>query len=201
MVLVHVNRLYVITPFLRWIYRKITPRQRVITLCVLFALAMLQSVYREYQGNGYGFFLLWCLPYISYFWAGRMLVERQFRLPQAGLLLGISIFGTALGTQVLSSSTTLNLYFYDNFSVTVPFMSLAVFQLILSTRWLPRFENVAPYTFGIYLLHPFFLDLVTYSGLYGSGAMVWQIPTFALGIFSLSLGASWLLRRMPGTTC
>ena len=38
---------------------------------------------------------------------------------------------------LLSSSRMLNTYFYDYFSLTVPFMSLAAFQLIVDAPRLP----------------------------------------------------------------
>lgn len=191
--------LYLFTPVLRLLYRACSPRQRMGLVVLVFALAMLQSVYRELNDGSYGFFLLWFLPYVGYFLAGRMMFERQLRLPYPALVLLVSIAGTAIGASVLTTPESLNVYFYDAFSLTVPWMSLAVFQLVLNARRLPRLAIVAPLTFGIYLVHPVFLDLAKQSGVYASSSgIAWQIPLASLLVFGLSMGAVCLLRRVPG---
>nr|WP_308217631.1 acyltransferase family protein [Paenalcaligenes niemegkensis] len=193
--------LYLVAPWLRLLYRRTSRRQRFAVLTLVFTLAILQSLHREANSHGYGFFLFWFLPYISYFWAGRMLFDGQLRLAAPVLWLITAVALTAIGTNILSTFETLNLYFYDNFSVTVPLMSLAIFQLLLHTRRLPRLSVIAPLTFGVYLVHPVFLDIATQSGLYGSGSgIVWQAPLIAVLIFILSLAFVGLLRRLPGGT-
>ena len=80
-------------------------------------------------------------------------------------MLAASVAATALGVYLLSSSRMLNTYFYDYFSLTVPFMSLAAFQLIVDAPRLPWLARLAPLTFGVYLIHPVFLDLAQRAGL------------------------------------
>lgn len=188
-------------PFVRQFYRYCSSRQRVIVLVLLFVLAMLLSAYRELQANGYGFFLFWFVPYLSYFWAGRMLIETSLRLSTAMLvvLLLLSMVLTVVGTNMLSTTENLNYYFYDNFSLTVPVMSLAAFYLLLNTRCLPNLSALASYTFGIYLVHPFFLDLAIYGGFYAVNNVIWwQIPLVAIMVFIISVVAVWALRHLPG---
>lgn len=191
--------LYLFTPCLRLLYRASSVRQRLFMVGVVFALAMLQGVYRELSGAGYGFFLVWFLPYVGYFMAGRLMFERQLRLPMPALVLAVSLALTAAGASALTTPEALNVYFYDAFSLTVPWMSLAVFQLLLDARRLPRMRALAPLTFGIYLVHPVFLDIGKQSGLYEPDAgAAWQVPLAAALVFACSAAATGLLRRLPG---
>lgn len=191
--------LYLFAPYIRLLYQRCTPRQRMAALVTIFALAMAQSLHRQVTDGDYGFFLTWFLPYISYFLAGRMMFEGQMRLPAPALVLAGSIAVTALGASELSSPDAIHVYFYDAFSLTVPLMSLAVFQLVLDARRLPRLAMIAPLTFGIYLVHPVFLDIARQTGLYApTSGIVWQTPLATVMVFALSLGLAWALRRLPG---
>ncbi|MGG4775627.1 hypothetical protein E4695_08235 [Alcaligenaceae bacterium 429] len=193
--------LYLFAPYLRLLYQHCTQRQSRYILLFMLVLAMLQSLYRETQGNSYGFFLLWFLPYISYFLAGRMMFERRVVIPYPGWVLAASIAATVVGTTLLSSEDYFSTYFYDTFSLTVPVMSLAVFQLILDRPRLPQLRMLAPFTFGIYLVHPIFLDLAQQTGLYqAQTGIVWQTPLMAFAVFMLSWLLARLLRTLPGGT-
>ena len=161
--------LYLFTPCLRLLYRHSSVRQRLFMTGLMFVLAVLQGVYRELSDEGPGLFLIWFLPYVAYFMAGRLMFERQLRLPMPLLILLVSIALTAAGANVLTTRQALNVYFYDAFSLTVPWMSLAVFQLILEARRLPRLPVLVPLTFGIYLVHPVFLDIAKLTGWYAPG--------------------------------
>lgn len=191
--------LLLVTPFIRQFYRYCSAKQRVWVVVCLFLLAMLQSLYREIQAKDYGFFLFWFIPYLSYFWAGRMLFEakRSFALSGVLMLILLCVGLTAMAVMKLSSTQGLNLYFYDNFSPTIVLMSMALFYLLIKSRHLPRLSVIAPYTFGVYLIHPLFLDIIEASGIYAiQGSMSWQIPLTAAVIFVLSLASIWLLRRL-----
>src|SRR5690606_32628344 len=115
-----------------------------------------------------------------------MIFEGALRVPLPRTLLAASVAATALGVYALSTAGALNLYFYEYFSLTVPFMSLAAFQLILDSR-LPRMADLAPLTFGVYLIHPVFIDIARRTGLYaGRGSDGWSAPLAAATIFALS---------------
>ena len=188
--------LYLLGPVVQRMYRYCSAKQRVVVMVLLFAAAMLQALVRELNASSYGFFLFWCLPYLSYFWAGRVLVDGHVQIPAPLWVLLWAIVLTVIGTYWLSSTEQLVVYFYDNFSLTVPLMSLAVFQLILYKGVRSRFSKLVPYTFGIYLVHPAFLDLATVSGLYRlDHGIVWQVPFISALVVLASLAAVWLLRQ------
>lgn len=89
---------------------------------------------------------------------------------------------------------------HDYFSLTVPFMSLAPFQWIVSSPRLSRLASLAPLTFGIYLIHPLFLDVAHRAGAIGGGHRdAWTVPLLTLAVFALSAASRWRLRRHPAT--
>ena len=166
----------------------------------ILGLAILDALYRRALDAPPGFFLTWFLPYLGYFVAGRMIHAGELRIPRPGLMLAASVAATALGVYLLSSSRMLNTYFYDYFSLTVPFMSLAAFQLIVDAPRLPQLARLAPLTFGVYLIHPVFLDLAQRAGLLRGGhGTAWTLPLLTAAVFALSAASSWLLRRHPAT--
>jgi surface polysaccharide O-acyltransferase-like enzyme len=192
--------LYLFAPYIRLIYARCRPRQRLAAFAAILLISMSDTLYREIMHDGqYGFFLVWFLPYISYFLAGRLMVEGHLRLPYPLLWLAVSVVVTVWGAHSFSDESGLNVYFYDAFGLTVPLMSLAVFQAILNARRLPLLSAVAPLTFGIYLIHPVFLDIAKQMNWYGPAVGTsWKIPLTTAAIFVLSLALAAGLRRVPG---
>src|SRR3546814_8647061 len=101
-------------------------------------------------------------------------------------MLLASVAATALGVNLMSDGHKLDTYFYDYFSLTVPFMSLAAFQWIVDSPRLPRLAALAPLTFGIYLIHPVFLDVARRAGaISGNPRDAWTVPLLTLAVFAL----------------
>ncbi|MNL39757.1 Acyltransferase family protein [compost metagenome] len=166
----------------------------------ILGVAILDALYRRALGAPHGFFLTWFLPYLGYFVAGRLIFDGDMRIPRPGLVLLASVAATALGVNLMSNGHNLDTYFYDYFSLTVPFMSLAAFQWIVDSPRLPRLAALAPLTFGIYLIHPVFLDVARRAGAISGGPRdAWAVPLLTLAVFVLSAASSWLLRRHPAT--
>ena len=160
----------------------------------------MEALYRRALGAQPGFFLTWFLPYLGYFVAGRQIFDGEMRVPRPAWVLAASVAATALGVHLMSNGRTLDTYFYDYFSLTVPFMSLAAFQWIVSSPRVPRLAALAPLTFGVYLIHPVFLDLAHRAGAFTGGRNdAWTVPLLTLAVFALSAASSWLLRRHPAT--
>jgi len=192
--------LYLFAPLVRILYARSTPRARALWVVGILGVAILDALYRRALGAPAGFFLTWFLPYLGYFVAGRLIFDGQMRIPRPGLMLTASVAATALGVYAMSSNRALDTYFYDYFSLTVPFMSLAAFQWIVASPRLPRLASLAPLTFGVYLIHPLFLDVAHRAGaLTGARNEAWTLPVLAAAVFMLSAASSWLLRRHPAT--
>jgi len=187
--------LYLVTPFVRRAYWAVSERVRLTAVTVVLVLAMIQAAWRDGAEHS-GFFLTWFAPFLGYFVLGRLMFDGHVRLRHAALLLAASILGTAVGIYAMSSPSSFQTYFYSNFSVTVPVMSVAVYYLILHGPRLPRLAALVPLTFGIYLIHPAIIDLLMRAGFYqpGSGD-AWVIPVLACVVFILSAGIVWLMRQ------
>lgn len=118
----------------------------------------------------------------------------------AGLFL-ISVAGCALSITCIVLAYVRNpraVFQYDSLYVAVFAMCLFVlFKRINAESRLCRTMN--PYVFGIYLIHPFFLNLF-YKGLHISplakGGFL-LILLFAAVTFLLSFAAVWILRKLP----
>lgn len=191
--------LYLFAPLVRTLYQRSKPAARRLWVAGILGAAILDALYRQVLDVGHGFFLTWFLPYVGYFLAGRMIYDGELRVPRPALVLGLSVLATAWGVDFLSDAGQLNLYFYDYFSITVPFMSLAMFQLILNSPRLPPLSTLAPLTFGVYLIHPLFLDLADRAPAAAWSGTAWNVPLLAAIAFALSAASSWLLRRHPLT--
>lgn len=191
--------LYLFAPFLQRLYQACSDRARLAALGAMLLCAAADAAYRHLAADGRpGFFFNAFLPYTAYFLAGRLIYAQTLKVPRPGLLFGLSIGLSALGVAVMSQPAALDFYFYDAFNPVVILMSLAAFQWLLQTRALPRLSVLAPLTFGVYLLHPVFLDVAKTLQLYApSQHAAWQIPLATAGIVALSLGATWLMRRIP----
>ena len=191
--------LYLFAPLVRGLYQRSLPAARRLWVVGILGIAILDALYRQALGAGQGFFLTWFLPYLGYFVAGRMIFDGELRVPRPALVLALSVAATAWGVSTLSETGRLNLYFYDYFSLTVPFMSLAAFQWIIDTPRVPALSTLAPLTFGVYLIHPLFLDLADRAGAYAGHGTAWSVPLLTAAVFGLSAASSWLLRLHPVT--
>jgi len=191
--------LYLITPLAHIFYQHSKPVTRKYCLAAIFIVAAADTVYRYHANTGHGFFLTWFIPYLGYFLAGRMIFDGELRIAHPVLLITLCAALTAWGVSTLSSPHALNVYFYDYFSVTVLVMSLAIFQWILSTPHLPALSVLAPFTFGIYLIHPLFLDIATRLEALPTFGAAWDIPLQTLAVVTTSGAACWLLRQHPIT--
>ena len=192
--------LYLFTPFMRNLYARTSPRARVACAGAILLVAMLDTLYRQVTGADPGFFLTLFLPYLGYFVAGKLIVDGALRIPRPALVLSVSVIVTAAGFYLLSSPGQLHPYFYNYFSLNVAAMSLAAFQLIVDARKLQRLPALGRLTFGVYLVHPVFIDLATRLGWYKSGTHdMWAIPVLAAAVFGSSAALCWALQRTRAT--
>jgi len=77
-------------------------------------------------------------------------------------------------------------------------MAIAVFLLLRAAPTTRALVGLAPLAFGVYLVHPLFLEGLTRLGFEESRFNpVWAIPTKALLVLLLSLSAVWVIRRIP----
>ena len=93
-------------------------------------------------------------------------------------------------------------YFYTYLSLTVIPMSLSLFYL---SKFIKRpiindniTRKLASLTLGIYLIHPFFLDILSDLGIRATSFnVIFSVPLIALLVFGLSIVASQIICTIP----
>ncbi len=148
------------------------------------------------------------LGYVGYYVLGYYLKEYTLSRPAEYLiyLLGSQERRSPWGTAWLSQQRgALAQTFYNYDSPNIALMSTAVFVLF---RYLlgvsdersrrQRFSGVAKVSFGIYLVHVFFLMLLRNFGITAlSFPPVLSVPVLTAAVFLASLAAAWLLSKVP----
>jgi len=166
--------LYLFLPWLKILAAGLSRQRLLGFVTLLFAFAMTDCLV-SYASDGSGvsghlFFGAWFVWYLGYFFLGHYVSEfcecqsfsRNFLL----LIYVTSVILTAIGYWLTQNGTLrIGLYFYDYLSLPVVAMSIAVFIFIkqmTSVVWLQQF---APVVFGVYLIHPIFVDMLRFLGI------------------------------------
>lgn len=118
--------LYLFTPLVRVLYVRSTPKARALWVVGILGVAILDALYRRALGAPHGFpDVVPALPGLLR--RGPSDLRWRDARSAPGLMLA-AVAATALGVTVMSNGHVLDTYFYDYFSLTVPFMSLAAFN-------------------------------------------------------------------------
>lgn len=222
--------LYAVTPLLNCILRHLNPSMTVKVTALFLLMGVADSVifYSFFKRPGwfdsistFPTLFAFTFGFIGYFLTGyqirRIGLSSQLLL-LAGFTFVLSVFVTCMGTDLLIGHFGLwsfGTYLYDNFSPTCLLMTVSVFCLLKGTCVLRMNEDgsvcrfikrhCAPATFGVYLVHPIFLDLFWSVGgsirMSGKGAIDFHS---SLGIFLLSgmvlvtsFTATLILQKIP----
>jgi len=198
--------LYLFVPFLLKTIGH-TPRfDMAVLVLLLFAFAGLNAV-AVYQGfTTSRLFTDGFLSYIPYFILGQVVRVSACHGSRQSLwgIFGLSVVLTALGCYGVASRHGLfaGLYFYDYLSVTVIPMSASLFCLLKfweRPMGSPKFtRQLSALTLGIYLIHPVFLETMTFpaDGLRGLTAAI-TIPAQSVVVFCLSASTVWIISKIP----
>ncbi len=203
--------LYLLIPPLRALVRGASRRTLwyLVGLWAVFALAL--PFLCPFLPSGLG--RLW-LDRLGLFnvggWAGYFLLGYLLRTcacppRRAGALYLGGALGwgvTWLGTLLLSRSA--GVFQEAFFSYLTPHVCLTAAALFLLARRLdlgqknPLWTRLSPLTLGVYLLHPALLEVLLHFGFPDPAWNVaWAVPLQAGAVLALTLGAVWLLRRLP----
>jgi surface polysaccharide O-acyltransferase-like enzyme len=174
-----------------------------LVLCAsAFVFAFASALHHHVAGAARGPFILWFLPYLSYFMAGGVLRRWTPSIDKRRIVIVLisSAALTAIGCHVIAVRRGLpsGLYFYDYFSATVIPMALAAFLLLRHAPAMRILVGLAPLSLGVYLVHPLFLECISRLGFEEwRFNPIWAIPIKVLLILLLSLTAIWTIRRIP----
>ncbi|MBW8000898.1 MAG: acyltransferase family protein [Planctomycetes bacterium] len=163
---------YLFIPFAKKLIRNLTTNET-LTLCVLmFCLAAVNSALNAFLFNNNNVLTNWLLLSPPYLLAGHLIGNanhKKFTTP-ALLVFILSGLLTAIGCYFLTRITNLDKgqYFYSYTSITVIPMSIAIFYLLGSIKSYVLSKAItqktAKISFGIYLAHPFFIQIMLNLG-------------------------------------
>jgi surface polysaccharide O-acyltransferase-like enzyme len=196
--------LYLLVPFLRKIAWHSTRNELLFLCSALFALSILGEVFISYYFNIDLPATFKFIFYLPYFLAGYLISRTTFN-PSAlilGMVFILSVALTSVGYHYsLRPDGTSNGYFYQNLSITVAPMSISIMFLLKRFRVpiiSPAFsDKLALLSLGVYLIHPFFLELLNFFGLAAkSFNPLSAIPSIAILIFILASIASLLISKI-----
>lgn len=122
-------------------------------------------------------------------------------------ILGVLGFlAHALGTHYLSVQTgQVSKLFKGYLTFTTVIQACAVFLWFRSVDWerggvassIARFaRRLQPYSFGVYLIHWYLIDIATMGLGINRRMLVWR-TVGALVIFAVSIGLTWLIQKIP----
>lgn len=204
--------LYLMTPYIQKWNQKISLKTTFVFLTISILWEYLFNQFEIYNPLNTAM-ILW-IPYLPYYLLGSKL--KDLKINKYYLLAGIA--GTTLINAISNYYGTLSLglgtiawwmnhngdYFWSNLSPTVAILSIAIFSLFsLKFFNFPAKINhaakyLATYTYGVYLVHPFLIDLfdrLTGMPIHKVAHDIWiYFSLKIIGIYLLSLLAIHILK-------
>lgn len=214
--------LYLITPLLRKITADINAEKYFLALAFLFTIlfpfillimeetGMDSAVYSAVSGLNSSVCFSLAIGYSFYFVLGhyinRISINRrgEYTIYILGILGFLSTFVLSQTASSRADTPLQTYYEYTTLNVFFEALSVFTFAKCRLSRWL-RGERVnavirklSQYSFGVYLIHPFFIDLLAEHGLYTlrfTAAL--SVPAITAVVFILSLISSAILNHIP----
>lgn len=193
--------LYLATPLLRQMLTVLCRKQLAVLCAGLLVLALANKLFSIWRGDGPPFAGVLFIPYIGYFLAGYLIATgpRNSRWPWPTLLASIAVTAIGCGWYAAQGKLNAATYFYDYFSIATIPAGLAAFALCLRLPKIKLFGWLAPVSFGIYLIHPMWLDLLWQFNLRPTTLHpVLAIPLLTAFAFVVSGVCAWVLLQVPG---
>lgn len=194
--------LYLITPMLRIFVLYADRRTMCFTLTVLFVLTILRPTIQQLIGLECAELIPVRTPYLFYYLMGYMIYRYPIKFKKAVILLVVGITGT-MATLLIRNDIPLSIAQPDNAFVAM--YAIGLFVLSMKNKkdkqnvWKRFVNTVSKYSFGIYLLHPFFLNLI-YKGVHiFPDVLPVGVGEFAFFVYALVCAwlSTWLCCRFP----
>jgi surface polysaccharide O-acyltransferase-like enzyme len=203
--------LFLLTPLLKMAINRLRERSLVILCVSLFVVPIIANVFCWFVlktdfNNSYPF-VVWPLFYLGYFLAGYIIGKKATIEINTKVLITLvvaSLAVTAVGCYLLSRyySFFMGQYFHSALSPNGVVTGLAVFMLVkkvVKTGQRNKYlEKCRPLTYGVYLLHPFWLFFASYLGLDVTRINpLIGVPVISATVFFLSLFSSFVIQKIP----
>jgi surface polysaccharide O-acyltransferase-like enzyme len=188
--------LYAFIPWLKILVSGLT-RQRLLGLLILlFTLAIIDDAqaYADELGSVTNrlFFGLWFVWFLGYFFLGHYINTFMPKTVSKRLLASIffaALLLTAVGNYYAQVGILpVGVYFYDYLSVNVVAMSITLMLLVKQMPTISWAKKYSAFVFGVYLIHPIFIDLFRLTGLTVERFNpTWSIPICVLLVLMCSI--------------
>jgi surface polysaccharide O-acyltransferase-like enzyme len=197
--------LYLFVPFLAKIIRHSNQKELLILCGVLFAFSMLGNAFINYSVATKIPAVFTFIYYLPYFLAGYVISKIDYQPPAWALWVTFAVSGVLNSIcyyLTLGPDRASNEYFFNTLCITIVPMSISMMFLIRKIR-IPGLSQalgskIAFFSLGIYLIHPFFLDILNYIGV---TALVFTpvlaVPILASLTFVISLGVVAVAAKIP----
>lgn len=192
--------LYLFTPFLKILVRHSSHNQLWLLTLLLFAYALINQIHIAYTGSN-GLFINLFLMYLPYYLAGYLLAQtNSLQTKHALIMLSLGIL---IATLAQPLELLMGFAYFDNFlSINTLLISIPLFLLFKRFADRPFFNMqttllLSTTSFGIYLIHPIFIE--SFAKLYnlGTGFYLITIPAIAVGAFILSTLITKIMQLLP----
>ncbi len=191
--------IYFVTPIVSLIHENFDFKYRLKIIVTIFIAGSINNIWLRHFGQNNLFFAFKFISYLGYFMIGKELSKLNFKFNKYFYLaiwffisVTIALFTLFFRNQNLTVIT----YFYDYLNPLVIIQSISIFIFMikfkLNTNFSTKFKviitKLSGLTFGIYIIHPIFVDLLfkNQENLLLKNNIIFTIPFFTLLIFILS---------------
>lgn len=197
--------LYFFVPFLLKVTRQSSHTELMVLCAGLFVFSIIGNVYMTYFISYHIPSVFTFIYYLPYFLAGHIISRMEYEPPVWLLwtIFGVSGLLNSIGYYLsFSPERASDGYFCNCLNVTVIPMALSVMFLLkkvnLSFIKAPAVTRLAALSLGIYVIHPFFLNVLRFFGVTAESFYpLLSIPLIALFVFIVSLTASLVIGKIP----
>lgn len=175
---------------------------------LVIVLPIARSVTKSSVDLAYPIPLINSAYYLGYFICGHILYKRynNFNFTKKHKLFFVAtyVLSTSITTFLTCLISIKKNCFYDSFlwykSIFVILASVSIFMLTIALR--EKFKNefickISTHTFGIYLIHPFFLNIIKWNIDITNLNPLWAVPVISLLLYLLSLVSCIIISKIP----
>ena len=197
--------LYLFVPFLRIIFKDLKKKERNFLIIAAFTMASINFIYMSFNGvGGSALFINWFLLYVPFFLVGYFIrKDSSNNKIILWITFALSSLLTLIGYYFVSTqdASITDAYFHGYLSVTVVPMSISAMYLLKSWNTPIFNEHVnkkfSSLSFGIYLIHPIFVEILNKTGYIRAVHPAISIPSATIIIFATSAVMAWIFYKTP----
>jgi len=196
--------LYLFSPFISRAICGLNDKELLFIISILFLMSSLTYIYTSFFSSSTDLFITTFIYYLPYFIFGYYInnFKSNIKIRYAYVLFTLSGLLTMVGFYITSfmSISVGQMYFYGFLSITVIPMSVSVFYIFNNFKFRQSrlVSSLSSLTFGVYLIHPVFLEAINFLG-FGVTNLhpMLSVPGVSLVVIFLSGFATYIIKKIP----